>query len=195
MAKKEKARVLIVDDEKAICDLLKDDLSERGYLCTAALRGEDALARLQEKRYDAVLLDIRLPGMSGIEVLREIWLHHRNVPTIMITAVNDVNTAVEAMRYGATDYVVKPFDLDRVNQSIQASLMVAEASDSQESMESIARGVESQVDPFHAFSSVITERTVNVARALGIAEAAIQRWLKSKVQSNPKKRRNIKSSN
>ncbi len=117
-----KPNVLIVDDEQVVCDLLHDELSERGYLCTTVLSGDDALGKLAKQDFDVVLLDIRLPGMSGMEVLREIWLNHGNTATIMITAVNDVDTAVEAMKLGASDYIVKPFDLDRVNTSIRAAL-------------------------------------------------------------------------
>lgn len=84
-----------------VCDLLREELSERGYLCTTVLRGDEALAKLAEQHFQVVLLDIRLPGMSGMEVLREIWLNHGNTATIMITAVNDVDTAVAAMKLGA----------------------------------------------------------------------------------------------
>ena len=117
-----KARVLIVDDEQVVCDLLHDDLSDRGYLCATALNGDEALKNLAKQDFDVVLLDIRLPGMSGMEVLREIWLNHSKTATIMITAVNDVDTAVEAMKLGASDYIVKPFELDRVDASIRTTL-------------------------------------------------------------------------
>ncbi len=74
-----------------VCDLLRDELSERGYLCSAVLSGSDALDKLTTEDFEVVLLDIRLSGMSGIEVLREVWLTHSNTATIMITAVNDVS--------------------------------------------------------------------------------------------------------
>jgi len=116
-----KPSVLIVDDESVVCDVLYDGLSERGYLCTTVLNGNEALAKLATEDFNVVLLDIRLPGMSGMEVLWEIWLKQGNTATIMITAVNDVNTAVKAMKLGASDYLVKPFDLDRVETSIRTA--------------------------------------------------------------------------
>jgi len=67
-----KSRVLVVDDEQVVCDLLYDELSERGYLCTTVLDGSSALAKLATEDFDVVLLDIRPPGTSGMEVLREI---------------------------------------------------------------------------------------------------------------------------
>ena len=182
----EKVRVLIVDDEQMVCDVLLNDLGERGYLCADVLSGEEALDRLRTDKYDAVLLDIRLPGVSGIEVLREIWLHHRGTATIMITGVDEVDTAVEAMKYGATDYIVKPFDFDRVDTSIRAGLLARQASASQESIAAIARGVEARMDPYSSFSSMITEGTANIARYLGIAEEEVQRWVASRTKSDSK---------
>jgi DNA-binding NtrC family response regulator len=73
-----------------------------------------------------------------MEVLKEIWLNHRGTATIMITGVNDVDTAVEATQYGATDYIVKPFDLDRVDTSIRTALLAKQAAISQESIAAIA---------------------------------------------------------
>ncbi|GAG71250.1 unnamed protein product [marine sediment metagenome] len=74
----QKPSVLIVDDEQVVCDVLYDELSDRGYLCTTALSGNDAVAKLAAEDFAVVLLDIRLPGMPGMEVLREIWLNHTN---------------------------------------------------------------------------------------------------------------------
>src|SRR4030043_1314158 len=117
----EKRRVLIVDDEPVICDLLSEDLSERGYLCEIAFDGNCALQKLAKEKYDITLLDIRLPEISGIEVLKEIKSRYSSV-VIMITAIDDVNTAVESMKLGALDYIVKPFNLDMLNSSINAAL-------------------------------------------------------------------------
>ncbi len=188
-----KPSVLIVDDEQVVCDLLREELSERGYLCTTVLDGNGALAKLAKEDFDVVLLDIRLPGMSGMEVLREIWLNHSNTATIMITAVNDVNTAVLSMKWGASDYLVKPFDLERVDASIRTALETRPTAQKPSEMDAIARGVEAKVDPFAAFSKVVTERTIEIARQLDIAEEKIQRWAKAKLDS--KRGRASKSQN
>ena len=186
--------VLIVDDEEVVCDVLHDELSERGYLCTTVLNGNDALAKLAAEDFAVVLLDIRLPGMSGMDVLREIWLNHTNTATIMITAINDVNTAVEAMKLGASDYIVKPFDLDRVNASIHTALETETATKkSPTEIDAIARGVEAKLDPFSAFSRVVTEKTIDIARQLDIADAEIQRWAEAKAMLDAERSRVIKS--
>ena len=122
-----KPNVLIVDDEQVVCDVLHDELSERGYLCTMVLSGNDALAKLSTQSFDVVLLDIRLPGLSGLEVLTKVRSTHPNTATIMVTAVNDATTAVTAMKLGALDYIIKPFDLDRVATSIRTALETKES--------------------------------------------------------------------
>lgn len=186
-----KPKVLIVDDEQVVCDLLREELSERGYLCTTVLSGNDALAKLDKEDFDVVLLDIRMPGMSGMDVLRETWLNHANTATIMITAVNDVSTAVEAIKLGASDYIVKPFDLGRIDTSIRAALEAKPASDkSSAEMDAIARGVEAKVDP--GYLKLVTQRTIDIARKLGIADKEIQRWATEKAQPDSKREKIIK---
>ncbi len=185
-----KPSILIVDDEQVVCDVLYDVLSKRGYLCTTVLDGDDALAKLATQDFDVVLLDIRLPGMSGMEVLREIWLNHGNTATIMITAVNDIDTAVEAIKLGASDYIVKPFDTDRITTSIRTALETKPAIDkSFTEMDAIARGVETKLDPFSSYSKIVTQRTTDIARQLNIAEEEIQRWAAAKAPLDSERNR------
>jgi len=191
----QKPSVLIVDDEQVVCDVLYDELSERGYLCTTALSGKEALAKLEAEDFDVVLLDIRLPGMSGMEVLREIWLNHTNAATIMITAVNDVDTAVEAMKLGASDYLVKPFDMDRVETSIRTALDTKQAtSKSSTEIDAIAFGVEARLDLLLGYSKIAAQETIDIARQLDIAEEKIQRWAAAKAMLGSERNKVIKSS-
>ena len=183
-----KSSILIVDDEQVICDVLSEELSEQGYLCTAVLNGDDALGELATQDFDVVLLDIRLPGMSGMEVLQEIWLNHHETATVMITAINDVNTAVEAMKLGASDYIVKPFNLDRVNTSIRGALETKQATSKfSTQMDAIASGVEARLDPSFSYSKMVTQGTVDIARQLGIAEEEIQEWAVAKQSLIPRR--------
>jgi DNA-binding NtrC family response regulator len=110
-----KPKILIVDDEQVVCDLLSDELREQGYRCSVALEGNEALAKLAAEDFDVVFLDIRLPDISGIEVLAKMRLRHPHVAAVMLTAVSSIDTAVEATKLGALDYIVKPFSLDRVD--------------------------------------------------------------------------------
>ena len=189
-----KPSVLIVDDEQVVCDLLHNELSEGGYLCTTALDGNDALAKLAIQDFDVVLLDIKLPGMSGMEVLQEIWLNHGNTATIMITAINDVGTAVEAMKLGASDYIVKPFGLDRVDTSMRTALEAKRAvQKSPTEMDAIVIGVEAKLDPFSSYSKIVTQRTIDIARQLSIPEEKIQRWALAKAKLDSDRDRVIRS--
>jgi DNA-binding NtrC family response regulator len=186
-------KILIVDDEEVVCDLLREELSERGYLCTAVLSGNDALSKLAKEDFEVVLLDIRMPGMSGMDVLRETWLNHSHTAVIMITAVNDVDTAVQAIQLGASDYIVKPFDLGRIDASIRAALESKPATDkSSAEMDAIARGVEAKVDP--GYLKLVTQKTIDIARKLGIADKEIQKWAAAKAQLDSEREGTIKSS-
>ena len=102
-------RILIVDDEAAIRELLSRFLSGGGYDTVAAADGDEALALVKRESLDLVLLDIQMPGLDGIEALRQIKKLDRDLPVIMVTSDGRVPQVVAAMRAGAYDYVVKPF--------------------------------------------------------------------------------------
>ncbi len=178
-----------------VCDVLYKGLSERGYLCTTVLSGNEALAKLAAEAFNVVLLDIRLPGMSGMEVLQKKWLNHGNTAIIMITAVNDVNTAVKAMKLGVSDYLVKPFDLDRVETSIRTALDSKQATKKPPTqMDAIAFGVEAKFDPLSSYSKLVTQETIDIARQLGMADEEIQQWAAAKAMLDSEKTRVIESS-
>lgn len=114
--------VLIVDDEKSICDLLRDALSSHGYVCAAATGSEGALNQLNQRQFDLVLLDIKMPGLSGMDMLTLIKQSHPIISVIMVTAVNDTAVAAEAMKRGASGYILKPFGLEEVRVKIALTL-------------------------------------------------------------------------
>ncbi len=187
---KQATRVIVVDDDRIVCDFLQSALAELGYQCTTVLSGSRALQELETQKYDVMLLDIRLPGMSGMDVLREIWLNHSNTATIMITGINDIDTAVESMKLGASDYIVKPLDLEKVANSIEAALKARQAAPKPSTkMEAIAHGVEARLDPSSILSKTVTQKSVEIAQRLGIAEEEIKQWaeVKSKLDSEKSK--------
>ena len=211
-----KRSVLIVDDEQVVCNLLYDELSERGYLCTTAFNGNSALTKLATQDFDVVLLDINLPGISGMEVLGKLRSEHPNTAAIMITVINDVNTAIEAIKLGASDYIVKPFDLDKVNASIrtvsetykrlperrehEASLYLGGEEQDKQAMEesfgemnAIARGVAAKYELLTGYSYILTQRTVEIARQLGTPEKEIQRWADARARLESERNREITS--
>jgi two-component system response regulator AtoC len=115
-------RILAVDDEYLIRWTLQQNLEKEGYEVLLAETGEEALEKVKDEAPDLVLLDIKLPGMDGYEVLEEVLKIDQGIIPIMITAFEDVEKVVKAMRLGAFDYITKPFDFGKVHLSIQKAL-------------------------------------------------------------------------
>ena len=101
-------RLLIVDDETKICDLLARFFTSLGFQTTTAQSGRQALSMLDEGAPDYLLLDVRMPDVSGLEVLRQAKSRHPELKVVMVSALADSDTMDEAFRCGATDYVTKP---------------------------------------------------------------------------------------
>ena len=114
--------VLIVEDEAIMRESLRDWLKDEGYEVETAEEGEEALQRIGEKEFGVAVLDLRLPGRDGLEVLREAVAQNPKLKGIIMTAYPSVETAVEAMKIGAVDYMVKPFAPDALEKSIQEIL-------------------------------------------------------------------------
>ena len=105
-------RILIVDDEESIRTLLSRKLSSEGYRCETADSAEGALEKIEGNSTILTILDIKMPGKSGAELLPEIRARYPHTAVIMATAVNDISIAIQCMKQGADDYVCKPFSLD-----------------------------------------------------------------------------------
>ena len=117
-----RARVLVVDDEESVRSVLRQALVDEGHDVLLASDGEQALDLLSRNDVEVMLLDIRMPGLSGLDVLSEVQVRSPSTCVIMVTAIADVGTAVKAMKQGAYDYVAKPFDLDDVIMAVQRAL-------------------------------------------------------------------------
>jgi len=114
--------LLIVDDEAAIRKLLCQKLSREGYQFKEANNAEQALNMLETSPIALVILDIKMPGKSGIELLPEIKSGYRDTAVIMATAVTDVNAAIQCLKQGADDYILKPFNLEVLSLAVQRAL-------------------------------------------------------------------------
>lgn len=115
-------RILIVDDEPVIREVLNERLSSAGFECHIARNSREALGKIHEFNYDLVLSDIAMPGGDGISLLRQIKLDLPNLDVVMLTGVVDVDTAIRAIRLGASDYLTKPFNLEEVVLTIERTL-------------------------------------------------------------------------
>jgi two-component system response regulator AtoC len=109
-----KPSILIVEDEKLLLSSLKKALARDGYHIVTATRGEEALDSFRENNPDIVLLDVKLPGMDGMQVLKMMKIADMNVPIIIMTAFSGIKGAVEAIKLGAYDYIAKPFDIEEL---------------------------------------------------------------------------------
>jgi DNA-binding NtrC family response regulator len=115
-------RILVVDDEPIVCESCKRILGEEGYEVDIALSGQEAFEKMKRDTYDVVLTDLKMPGIDGMEVLRT---HRKDYPetmVIMITGFSTVETAVEAMKLGAYDYIPKPFTPDEVSLVVKKAI-------------------------------------------------------------------------
>jgi signal transduction histidine kinase len=118
----EQRRILVVDDETTIRKLLQRTLEAAHYDVVTAASGEEALKKVSELDFRVVLLDITMPGMSGMEVLQQLTANWPETPVVMVTALADAQTAVGAMKMGAYDYVIKPFDSPDLLQKIHSAI-------------------------------------------------------------------------
>jgi DNA-binding NtrC family response regulator len=123
------SRILIVDDEASICWAFRESLADEGHDVDVASSAEEGLRIAAEARPEAVVLDVRLPGMDGLTAMRAFHDRIGPAPVIIITAFGDLETAVRAMEGGSFDYLVKPFDLDRASTVVKRALESRKARD------------------------------------------------------------------
>lgn len=107
-------RLLVVEDDDRIADFLTRALDAEGHLCTRITSGEEAVPIVKNGDFDLVLLDLMLPGISGIDVCRELRFRDIKIPIIMLTAMDSVEDVIHGLKAGADDYVSKPFDIDEL---------------------------------------------------------------------------------
>jgi DNA-binding response OmpR family regulator len=115
-------RVLIVDDERNIRLTLSQTLESLAMESSTAANGEEAIARLEEEKFGLILLDLKMPGMDGMEVLRKVREIHPDIRVIIITAYGTIESAVEAMKLGAVDFIQKPFAPVEIRQLVSQVL-------------------------------------------------------------------------
>ncbi|MFC2041103.1 ATP-binding protein [Chloroflexota bacterium] len=150
-------RILVVDDEEVIRRLLYQKLSGEGYQCQQAGNAEQALEKLRNDVFSLVILDIKMPGKTGLELLPEIKAGYPDTVIIMATATTDIGTATQCMKQGAYDYITKPFDLDDVILNVDRALE--------------KRKLELQINEYQQH---LKERNAELEIAIRAAEAANQ---------------------
>ena len=117
-----KVRILVVDDETGLCDFIRHYLTSRGFEVEVAFRAQEALEILNQRTFHIVLADIMMPSMDGLELLRQIKESYPQVVVIMMTAYASLDKAVRSITYGATDLLIKPFEVSKLLEIINNSL-------------------------------------------------------------------------
>src|SRR5882757_5455787 len=182
------SNILIVDDEKAIRKTLGEILSYEGYKLDEAGDGEDALKRFKEKTYDVVLCDIKMPKMDGIEFLEKARESNPDVPVIMISGHGTIETAVEAVKKGAYDYISKPPDLNRllitIRNAMDKTTLVAETKVLKRKVSKVQEIVGSST-PIQKIKETIekvapTEARILVTGENGVGKELVAHWVHEK---------------
>jgi DNA-binding NtrC family response regulator len=117
-----KIKILVVDDEQGLCAGIQEALKREGYVVDAITDPSTALKLCQERLYNLVISDLKMPGMSGVDLMTQVRTHNRDTLFILMTAYGTVENAVEAMKQGAYDYLPKPLDMKRLRALVQKSL-------------------------------------------------------------------------
>jgi len=162
--------ILVVDDEEAIREVVSTMLESRGYRCTAVCNGRSAQDFVRQETPDLVLSDMIMPEMDGINLLEWLRSYDPEVPVIMVTAIHDISTALEAIRRGAYDYILKPFEKDQlyhgVGRALQHRRLVIENRDYQRELE---RKVEERTAELTAKHLELEQSYDDTLEALGSA--------------------------
>lgn len=158
-------KILVVDDEESVRSIISRGLQSMGYECVTAADGKEALWKAFMQDFDLVLTDIKMPGISGMEVLSQITKEHPDTVVVMISALADTKTAVEAMKLGACDYVTKPFNLDdlavRVERALERRKLVMENREHQLHLEQKVKSQVGQIQQYYheAIEALAREET------------------------------------
>lgn len=117
-----KIKILVVDDEQGLCAGIQEALRREGYLVDASTEPQAALKLAQDRLYNLIISDIKMPGLSGLDLLKQVRAYHQDTLFILMTAYGTVESAVEAMKQGAYDYLPKPIDMKRLRALVQKAL-------------------------------------------------------------------------
>src|SRR3989449_7585030 len=130
LMKFQKPKILLIEDDASVAGGLKKELQVEGYEVAVAERGDKGLAQAKAQPFDVVITDLKMPGMSGLELVEQLHATKPKLPIILVTAFGTTETAIEATKLGAYDYLLKPFDmaelLDLVAKSVACNRLMSE---------------------------------------------------------------------
>ena len=145
------AKILLVDDEEVFVRNMGKLLTARGYKVTTALSGDAAIRALEEQLVDVVVLDLKMPGMDGLTTLKEMQKLDLFTQVLMLTGHGSIDSALEAMRLGAYDYLTKPCEVDELVSKIEGAWEKKDGAEQKDMMDKIQKVVESPKSVFEVF--------------------------------------------
>lgn len=145
------AKILLVDDEKVFVGNMARILTTRGYHVTTAHSGDEAIRALQEEMVDVIVLDLKMPGMDGLTTLKEIQKLELFTQTLILTGHGSIDSALEAMKFGAYDYLTKPCEIDELEAKIEGAWEKKDGKIKRDMMDKIQKVVESPKSVFEVF--------------------------------------------
>jgi response regulator RpfG family c-di-GMP phosphodiesterase len=158
--------VLVVDDESSVCSVLMRALSREGFVAWSAASGGEALNMLRQRDFDVVISDLNMPGISGLELLEQCRVEYPNLAFLMVTGEDDVHVGVEAMKRGADDYLVKPFQVQAVVRNVQRALE--------------KKRLQLELERYHhRLEEMVEDRTQQLKAALGRVEVTYDETLEA----------------
>lgn len=188
------ANILVIDDEKSIRNVLKDILGNEGYKVDEAADGEEGLKKFSENNYDVVLCDIKMPKLDGIEFLAKANEINGEVPVIMISGHGNIETAVDAVKKGAFDYIAKPPDLNRllitIRNATDKNVLVKETKSLKKKVSKVQEII-GESDAIKKIKDTIEKVAATDARVLitgenGSGKELVAKWLHEKSNRNTK---------
>ncbi|MDP8566447.1 sigma-54-dependent transcriptional regulator [Methylophilus aquaticus] len=176
--------ILAVDDEPHMRRLLEISLRQAGYRAISAGNGREALEVIQQQQIDLIVSDLHMPGMNGLQLLESIRKQYEHLPFIMVTAQGEIKTAVEAMKLGASDYILRPFELETLEIAIEKALTVnriqLENSFFKESSQPLASGIIGESPPMQALKHMIQQVAPERATVFIVGETGTGKELVAK---------------
>jgi DNA-binding NtrC family response regulator len=158
-------RILVVDDEVFVRDLLDDFFGKLGFTVVTAADGPAGIDAFRKTEFHAVLVDLKMPGMSGTETLRELRAVRPSVPVIIMTGYPTIDSSIEALRVGAYDYIIKPFKLQELRELVERAIKEQELHTEIDTLRGRIAGIEQELRDYRAASSSRRHRETSPADA------------------------------
>jgi two-component system response regulator AtoC len=153
-------RILVIDDEAFVRDLLHDFFTKLKFEVVLAPDGSSGIAAFGDSRFSLVLVDLKMPGKSGIDVLRELRQEHADTPVIIMTGYPTVDSSIEALRLGAFDYIIKPFKLQELREVVDRAIKEQELHEEIDTLRGRIVNIEQEL---RAYRASVAERAVTEA--------------------------------